>query len=163
MNQEKDAKNAWAKIASELKSDLAAAQAELSKYRAKGYPQMSKALDAAQARIKTLEDQLSRHGECRELEARDKARIKELEGSDYCCKACGGTKGHWEGCKGESELEIKIQSLESKLSLAKDALERWGKAFKGIPHCGCGVDDPKDICMIHEAVEEALAKISVEK
>lgn len=31
------------------------------------------------------------------------------------CRACGGTGGHWEGCRGEAELMLENESLRTQL------------------------------------------------
>lgn len=46
-----------------------------------------------------------------------------LEGGEQC-RACGGTEGHWEGCRGEAALEIEIARLREALQKV-DSLVKW--------------------------------------
>lgn len=46
------------------------------------------------------------------------------------CRACGGTNGHWEGCKGEAALEIELASLRAALAQSEQRRDEAIEAKK---------------------------------
>ena len=91
------------------------------------------------------------------------------------CRACGGDKGHWEGCRGEADLELEISRLtslleekerelclletlvgtfESRLKSAEKAIEMGIERIHYLKGCTCGVGK----CVMCQ-MESALALI----
>lgn len=83
-------------------------------------------LEAEVERVKNSADPLMRRkrsdgtsemhpmSEVVEIQAKELASLKAslAEKQSTACRACGGDKGHWEGCRGEAALQIELASLK---------------------------------------------------
>jgi hypothetical protein len=49
------------------------------------------------------------------------------------CRACGGDKGHWEGCRGEAALQTENATLQSQITALKKSMALW-RATLGALH-----------------------------